>query len=129
MSNPRFVPRRSSLEPDSFGRSELIAWKDSPSRSAIDRLEAARLQHAYAVVIRRSARSKFKTVGAYAEICGASYDRMAKILRGEAIMRLEDIAQAHRILGSVHQEAMKVLSEGFRRIDSSNRDPSDRKPE
>lgn len=116
MSNPRFEPRRSSLEPDSFGRSEVIAWKNSPSPSAIDRLETARLQHAYAVVIRRRARSKFKTVGVYAQTCGVSYDRMAKILRGEAIMRLEDIAQAHRILGGIHQDAMKLLSQVNRRM-------------
>ena len=31
---------------------------------------------------------------------------MAKVLRGEAIMRLEDIAQAERILGGIHRDAM-----------------------
>ena len=70
----------------------------------------------YAVAIRSKARARFKTVRAYADRCGGSYDRMAKVMRGEAMMRLEDIAQAHRILGGIHQDAMKLLSQVNRRM-------------
>ena len=38
---------------------------------------------------------------AYAAKCEMPYDRLSKVMRGEVIMRLEDIAQAERILGGI----------------------------
>ena len=105
VSNPRFQPRDYASGSD-FGMYAGIGWKKSVSDKECDRIDAARLQHMYAVAIRSKARARFKTVRAYADTCGVSYDRMAKVLRGEAIMRLEDIAQAERILGGIHRDAM-----------------------
>ena len=132
MSNPRFQPRDYASSPD-FGMYAGIGWKKSVSDKEHDRTNAARLQHMYAVAIRLKARARFKTIRAYADTCGVSYDRMAKVLRGEAIMRLEDIAQAERILGGIHRDAMlqiRLANEVAvnRRIGiGSTQDQSDRK--
>ena len=40
---------------------------------------------------------------AYARKTGTSYDRLMKVLRGQAIMRLEDIADADLILGQISE--------------------------
>lgn len=52
-----------------------------------------------------------------AAACGVSYDRMTKVLRGEALMRLDDIGQGQHLLGDLHAEAMEVMS---MRLDDSN---------
>ena len=100
MSDPRFTPRRYTTDPDLFGKARVIGWQ-SELRSVHeqDRLAAAQMQHHYAFEIRRRAREKYKSMNQYAQTCGVSYDRLAKVLRGDAIMRLEDIAQAERLLG------------------------------
>ncbi len=60
---------------------------------------ASQIQHAYAVAIRAAAKKCFGNVKSYATATDANYQRLAKVLRGEAIMRLEDIAAAHLYLG------------------------------
>ena len=114
MSNPRFTPRRYTSEPENFGRTREIGWVDDTDgpdkvRSTYeqDRFAAARLQHQYAVGIRRRARTKHGSLKVYAEECGIPYDRLAKVMRGEVIMRLEDIVQAERILGGILDEKPK----------------------
>ena len=56
---------------------------------------------------------------AYARKTGTSYDRLMKVLRGEAIMRLEDIAAADLILGQISEvgldEAERVAQADARR--------------
>jgi hypothetical protein len=37
----------------------------------------------------------------YAQMAGIGYDRLVKMLRGEVIMRLEDVAAADRLLGGI----------------------------
>lgn len=75
------------------------------------------MQHAYAVVIRKKARADYSSIKGYATACGVSYDRMTKVLRGEALMRLDDIGQGQHLLGDLHAEAMEVMS---MRLDDSN---------
>ena len=108
MSNPRFTPRRYTSEPENFGRRNLIDWvddNDQPGKARSthekDRIAAAKLQHQFSVAIRRRASDKFGSLRAYAGECEVPYDRLSKVMRGEAIMRLEDIAQAERVLGDV----------------------------
>ena len=102
MSSPRFKPRRCASAPHMFGVTEQIEWnEDARSDYERDRLAAAKLQHQFAVIIRAKAKTKFKSVAKYAEAAGVPYDRIGKVLRGEAIMRLEDIAQAERLLGVI----------------------------
>lgn len=110
MSSPRYEPRKYALNPDEFGMYAGATWRAPSNNEERDRSEAARLQHMYAYVIRKKARTKFRTVRGYADACGVSYDRMTKVLRGEAIMRFEDVAQAQRILENVHEDALRVMS-------------------
>lgn len=57
------------------------------------------MQNAYAVAIRAEVRRHYSSLKEYAQTAGVDYQRLTKMLRGEAIMRLEDIASAHRHLG------------------------------
>jgi hypothetical protein len=105
MSNPRFRPREYTREPGAYGKAANIEWiiPDSPPEQ--DRAQAALLQHQYAVRITQRLRQQRITLTSYATLAGVGYDRMSKVLRGEAVMRLEDIAQAERILeGGVLKE-------------------------
>lgn len=85
----------------SFGKSEVISWTEGTSDSEVSRVDAARLQHAVALMITQRLRSKGLSIRSYADLTGSSYDRTAKMLRGEAIMRLEDVAEAESILGGI----------------------------
>lgn len=98
MSNPRFVPRSLCAEPHAFGRARTVDWVD-PDGADQTELAAAQLQHDYAVRIRLAAKERFGSIGAYALQIGQTSDRLGKVLRGEAIMRLEDIAAAQIHLG------------------------------
>jgi len=60
------------------------------------------LQHGYAFQIRLAIRSsRFETVKAFAEKSGLNYARFTRMLRGEIVMRLEDVATAERLLPGV----------------------------
>ncbi|TFC23374.1 hypothetical protein [Cryobacterium glucosi] len=105
MTDPRYRPRDLSAEPLSFGRASLVAWRlaDSPQSKAL--LIAAQLQHEYAIRIRAGIERTGSGLKAYASEAGMSYDRAGKMLRGEIVMRLEDIATADVILGGVSELA------------------------
>lgn len=113
MSDPKFVPRDYALNPEIFGRASRIEWKPlggggRPSAIEMDRAGSAKIQNRFAYLIRTSARQKFGTISAYAAEGGVHHDRLNKMLRGEVLMRFEDLAQAERLLGG-------VLSAGFPR--------------
>lgn len=100
MSTPRFQPRRYSTEPDVFGKARHIEWRDLSSGDEGVQLVASQIQHDFAVAIRDAVRTAgYSGIKAYAQATGADYQRLSKVLRGEAIMRLEDIADAHLHLG------------------------------
>jgi len=97
LSNPRFEPRMFTDEPEAFGLARLINWR-LPEDAELDQANAARLQHLWALAIRRASKQRFGSVRKYAVAAHQNYDRLAKVLRGDAIMRLEDIAAAQRLL-------------------------------
>ncbi|TFB47264.1 helix-turn-helix domain-containing protein [Cryobacterium tagatosivorans] len=101
MTDPRFRPRAYTHEPGAFGKAAIIEWILPASAFVQDRVQAAWLQHIYAARITRMLRKKKMTLTAYADTAGVGYDRMSKVLRGEAVMRLEDLAQSERILGGI----------------------------
>lgn len=105
MSDPRFRPREMACPRDrqNFGKSGEISWLQGASESEASQIEAARLQHALALKITARLREKGYSIRAYANMAGVGYDRMAKVLRGEALMRLEDVSDAERLLGAVVQ--------------------------
>ena len=103
MSDPRFQPRLMAepFDRHKFGKTVEISWLEGSTELEKRRIAAARLQHALAVQITARLREKRQNIRVYAEHAGVSYDRMAKVLRGEALLRLEDVADAERILGSM----------------------------
>jgi AraC-like DNA-binding protein len=74
------------------------------------RARAAELQHWYVLRIRERMVARDLSVKQYAAEAGMSYYRLARLLRGEVILRLEDIAMADLILGEV-SEAARVAAE------------------
>ncbi|MEE1622728.1 hypothetical protein ACQ3I4_15720 [Zafaria sp. Z1313] len=105
MSDPRFRPRHMAAPPDRrhFGKLSEIQWLTGTTELEISRVEAARLQHSFAVRINQRLRDQGHSIRAYATLTGSGYDRMTKVLRGEAVMRLEDVADAERLLGGIVQ--------------------------
>lgn len=84
-----------------FGKIAEISWLEGSSESETSQIEAARLQHALALKITDRLRERGYSIRTYADMAGVGYDRMAKVLRGEALMRLEDVSDAERLLGVV----------------------------
>ena len=64
------------------------------------------MQHRYAVRIAKRSRTKYGSLKGYAEAAGLNYDRLSKIIRGEALMRFEDLANAERMLGGIFDEGV-----------------------
>lgn len=94
MSDPRFRPKDFAEHPHEFGREETIRWREVTEDDR-RRQRAAVIQHWFAFCVREAMRSEGRgTVKGLARVAGVSYDRMARVLRGDAIMRLEDIAAA-----------------------------------
>ncbi|GGI00151.1 hypothetical protein GCM10007170_36630 [Arthrobacter liuii] len=91
-----------------FGKVARISWLEGRTETEKKRIATARLQHALAVKITGTLRGMRYNVRSYAKLAGVSYDRMAKVLRGEALMRLEDIADAERLLGLVIPALLEV---------------------
>jgi hypothetical protein len=107
MTNPRYRPRDYCLEPELFGKRFELTWCEVEARENA-RLAAAQLQNRYAVLIRHLVRTKYKPLDhkppkpnplkIYAIAAGISYDRLMKMLRGDVIMRVEDLGMAHYLL-------------------------------
>ncbi|MET3206235.1 UNVERIFIED_ORG: hypothetical protein ABIB21_003054 [Arthrobacter sp. UYEF13] len=103
MSDPRYRPKDmvSPANRRDFGKVQAVDWIEGRTNVEISRIAAAQLQHALAVKIMERLREKRLSIRAYAELANIGYDRMVKVLRGEAVMRLEDIADAQRLLGAI----------------------------
>jgi hypothetical protein len=122
MGVARFKPRSYTSEPDSFGKAAVIDWIVPADPTEQDRQWAARLQHTSAVVINRRLRDLHKTVKDYSDMTGIGYDRLTKVLRGEAVIRLEDVSQAERLLGGIVDGIREVLGQTSTTLESSRQD-------
>ena len=118
MSNPAFEPRSYAKQPELFGKYSVMEWKpipDGASNTTLDQISAAKRQHVLAMAIREAVMKSATSVRAYAtsrhEI---EYSRFAAVLRGEAVMKLDDIAYAERDLKLVLWNNAD-LWRGFRR--------------
>lgn len=110
MADSRYVPRDYALNPLHFGSlTKPVEWRENMASAAdLDRLKAAQAQHRYAARIRSSIRSSGPgTTKAFAEVNGLNYARFSRMLRGEIIMRLEDVATAERLLPGVFAVASR----------------------
>lgn len=101
VTSPRFEPRSYLIEPEAFGRT-AATWNllvPGASGDARDQLQASKTQHSVVLAMRRRLRQKNMSVRGYADRNAINYQRLSSILRGQQIMRLEDIANAERNLG------------------------------
>jgi hypothetical protein len=113
MSSPRFVPKSFAAVPKQFGSASSIAWKPARAMSPAqrDNLVAAQVQHAIALRIRRRIELSGLTIETAARANDMEPDQLGRLLRGDAIMRLEHIAWAERSFG------LDLLSEWIRRLE------------
>lgn len=101
MSDPKYRPRQWSVEPEAFGKAVQLRWKAPTTDTERAIVLAAQLQHLWSVRIRGRARDTGMPIKVLATRMGSSYDRVLKLLRGEAVMRIEDVAAAHLALGNI----------------------------
>jgi hypothetical protein len=107
VTKPRFVPKSMCRPAEGFGRSASVQW-ESPARMTAaqrDQLGAAEMQHHIAVAMRRAIESSVGSVAKYATEADVEPARVGRMLRGEIVMRLEDIAAADRHLGEAIRDA------------------------
>lgn len=115
MSDPRYAPRDCAVDHALFGKADDLTWKTFEALMAIypkladteprarALLLAAKLQHHYVLRIRQRLQVTRTTMKSFAADAGIGYDRMAKVFRGAAILRLEDLAMADVLIGEVSE--------------------------
>jgi hypothetical protein len=129
---PRYRPRDFCAEPESFGYAWTVRWIRPTDERSRALTEAAHLQHYYAVRIRTRAKlldaqmkgavkaaakeagsdattetsvTSEKSLKRLASKMGTSYPRLLRALRGEVVLRLDDIAWADLVLGEISELA------------------------
>jgi len=106
-SAKRSDPHHFSAEPESFSKSR-VATRAFVGHIDADRHLPSQIRHAYVAEMRRLAENNYNSIGRYAHEIGQSKGRVGNVLRGKAIMHLEDIALAYRPLSV----GVPVLSPG-----------------
>lgn len=97
MSGDRYIPRNFASDPEGFGKVQDLRWK-RPKDVATDEQLASMMQHRWAYTIRKEIKRRGLTMTVFCKRTALSYQRFTSILRGSAVMRLDDIAAAHRHL-------------------------------
>ena len=95
MSNPSYQPKSFSTEPLQFGKSLHIGWK--PVEPGTEELHlAARIQHEQCVAIHRAVieRYSYRRLKGYTTTIGRQYEQFRRIMRGDAVLHLRDLAEA-----------------------------------
>lgn len=124
MSEPRYRPNDYCADPELFGRTPFVDWFPTTNVRNAALSRAAQLQHHYAVRIRFLAKERNlerkdaaamdadRNAGAHsnalkelADIMGISYVRLLRCLRGDVVMRLDDIAWAEQLFGTISEVA------------------------
>jgi hypothetical protein len=100
VTDPRFRPRQNCEPSNGFGTAGPLRWKNPAqlSLAARDQLGAAQMQHRVACRIRDRVKVQNSTVAVYAALAGIDATRLGRLLRGDIIMRLEDIINAERTI-------------------------------
>lgn len=119
MAEPRYRPRDFCIPPELFGKAPLrqtywqpvpvpnadqlpLEVRDQREREQRILMAAAQMQHANALAIRQLMKAKNLTLAEYAKLTGRdSGKRIGAYLRGEVVMRFDDLAWAEDILGDV----------------------------
>jgi hypothetical protein len=106
VSSPRYRPNSYVVDSRAFGGAG-VEWRQlapDASEGEKDQLGASQKQHAIAKAVRSAARHKHGSVREYAQLNEINYQRLSGVLRGDLILRLEDIANAERNLGLVAED-------------------------
>lgn len=102
MANSRYVPRWFAFDDQLFGKERAIKWKPDTNLGdlELDQRRAAQMQHNVAFAIRAALgqSARYHSMADYARAADVSERRMTDLLRGDVVMRLEDIATAERVL-------------------------------
>ncbi|WP_426976018.1 hypothetical protein ACQCSU_14670 [Pseudarthrobacter sp. O4] len=101
MSSPKYAPKSFAKVPADFGKRNEIPWNDADSLLDSDRLAASILQHRYAYKIRSRIAELGMSLATYSAQTAQTYDRNLKILGGNAVMRLDFVTEAERLLGHI----------------------------
>lgn len=77
-----------------------MRWKatDSFPQAEIDWFRASQMQHMIATKVRRKILSIYESVAEFSRYQEIDYRRLSCLLRGETILKLEDIAELERRL-------------------------------
>lgn len=105
MAEPKYRPAAFATAHRLFGRSRDVEFPAGKGLKHNSRVLASDMQHHYAMRIRDSIIRKGWTVAQYAGAANVTADHMHKLLRGEAILKLEDIAMADLLVGDVSEFA------------------------
>jgi hypothetical protein len=95
VSNPSYRPKSFSTEPLQFGKSLNIGWK--PVEPGTEELHlASRIQHQQCVAIHRAVteRYSYRRLKGYTSAIGKPYEQFRRIMRGDAVLHLRDLAEA-----------------------------------
>ncbi len=102
MSSPRFKPATYLVDAKMFGHPGHVEWKtfSDPSVDTEDQLVVAKFHHRFAIHMRRALQGRGLTHQDYADLTGVQRLRIVQLLGGMTTLRLDDIATAHRELGT-----------------------------
>jgi hypothetical protein len=100
VTDTRFRPRAYCDPSGCFGTKRPVTWRTEAKLSVaeVDQREAAKIQDKLARALRASLAADKVTVVEYADKVGIDPTRLGRILRGDVIIRLEEIVNTERNL-------------------------------
>jgi len=101
MSNPSYQPKSFSTEPLQFGKTLHIGWKQiEPGTEELHM--AAQIQHQQCVAIHKAIieRYSYRRLKGYTNAVGRPYEQFRRIMRGDAVLHLRDLAEAKLHFGN-----------------------------
>lgn len=101
VTNSKFRPVDYCTHSRKFGAQRNPGWVKVKGSSERDRLLTAQAQHYFAYIIRQRLDDRGIDISDYAQRLGVDQTRLYRVLNGTVLMRLEDVATAHRALGHI----------------------------
>jgi hypothetical protein len=108
------MPKSFSTEPLQFGKSTNIEWKNVESGTAILHL-ASQIQHQQCVTILQAVHRDFDYQGlmGYTNAIGRPYEQFRRIMRGDAVIQIRDLAEAKVYFGDTINLNVPALRSGL----------------
>jgi hypothetical protein len=103
MPDRRYIPRSFFVNDIDFGVPGVdLVWKSVSMwrlGATEDQARASSIQHQVSQTINERASRDYRTRREFAAAAGLDYERLGRVLRGEYVMRLEEIGVAERVFG------------------------------